>query len=86
MKLTNGDEVEIGEQKYRVICDELHKINKGSPPAMIEIKEWESPLDRKLIDFYLKKGYEVCPSCGGERNSSGLTGCGTHHNGTYCLV
>ena len=43
------------------------------------------PLDPNLINFYEKKGYNVCPYCGGDRNTAALTGCpkGSHY-GTYC--
>ena len=42
------------------------------------------PLDPTLVKFYEKKGYNVCPTCGGDRNSSPGTGCplGSHY-GTY---
>ena len=88
MKLKNGDEFEVGGQKYRVIDDELHEINKGFPPARVtvELVERESPLDRNLIDFYLSKGYDVCPCCGLGREAQGGTGCGKYHYGTYCMV
>ena len=82
-----GDEIEVGGQKYRVLGDELHEINKGSPPAklMPEFVPREAPLDQPLIDFYLKKGYDVCPNCGGDKNQRGGAGCGQYHYGTYCL-
>lgn len=88
MKLKNGEEIEVSGQKYRVINDELHEINKGFPPArvMVELVEREVPLDRNLIDFYLKRGYDVCPCCGQGRDAEGGTGCGKYHYGNYCLV
>ncbi len=88
MELKNGDEFEVGGQKYRVIDNELFEINKGFPPARvtIELVEREAPLDRNLIDFYLKKGYDVCPSCGLDRDAQGGTGCGKYHYGSYCLA
>lgn len=89
MKLKNGDEIEVGEERYRVVADELFLINEGSPPLLelTTVPRDDIPvrLDSGLIDFYLKKGYDVCPNCGGERNSEGWTGCGQYHYGTYCL-
>lgn len=88
MKLKNGDEIEVGGQRYRVINDELYEINKGFPPTRImpELVEREAPIDQNLIDFYLKKGYDVCPNCGLDREAPGGTGCGKYHYGTYCRV
>lgn len=90
MKLKNGDEVEVGGQRYRVIDDELYELNKGFPPARTTIEIDENVpvrLDQNLIDFYLKKGYDVCPSCGRGKDEEGLTGCPKGcHNGTYCLA
>ena len=44
------------------------------------------PLDPTLVKFYEKKGYNVCPACGSDRNNPPLTGCpkGSHY-GNYCL-
>ena len=52
-----------------------------------EYKEHPTPLDPKLTEFYLKKGYDVCPSCGRGKEEEALTACpkGSHY-GTYCLV
>ena len=88
MKLKNGDKVEVGGERYKVIDDELFIINKGSPPMELTILPREVPtrLDGDLIAFYLKKGYDVCPSCGGDKKDSGGAGCGHNHYGTYCLV
>ena len=88
MKLRNGDEIEVGEQRYRVLDDRLFEINVGFPPAEVfpELKEGKVPLDQNLIDYYLKKGYDVCPNCGQDRNEEGGTGCGKYHYGTYCLA
>lgn len=86
MKLKNGDEVEVGEERYRVIDDELFEINEGCPPREITIVPCDVPvrLDPNLIEFYRKKGYDVCPNCGGDRNSPALTGCERgYHYGTY---
>lgn len=46
-----------------------------------------NPLDPALIKFYEKKGYNVCPACGSDRNSPGGSGCpmGSHY-GSYCLI
>lgn len=50
-------------------------------------KEKPFPLDPKLIVFYLKKGYDVCPNCGRGKEESALTGCAKgNHYGTYCLA
>ena len=89
MKLKNGDEIEVGGERYRVMNDELYVINEGSPPMEITVVPREDipvPLDQNLIDFYLKKGYDVCPRCGRGREEQGGTGCGKYHYGTYCLV
>ena len=89
MKLKNGDEVEVGGQRYRVIDDELYEINKGFPPLRTTVEPRNDipvPLDQNLIKFYLKKGYDVCPNCGQEREVPGGTGCGKYHYGAYCLV
>lgn len=91
MKLKNGDEIEVGGERYRVMDDELFLIDKGSPPIRMEIetpiKEPHIPPDDRLIAFYEKKGYDVCPSCGRDRKDPASTGCpmGSHY-GTYCLV
>jgi len=41
------------------------------------------PLDDRLIEFYKRKGYDVCPACGRERRETALTGCppGSHYGG-----
>ena len=87
MKLKNGDEIEVGGERYRVILDELFLIKRGMPPIRLDIeieKDPHIPLCPNLISFYEKKGYDVCPRCGGDRNSPGGTGCGKEHYGTYC--
>ena len=49
--------------------------------------EPKNPLDPTLIKFYKEKGYDVCPTCGNDRNSPAGTGCpmGSHY-GTYCSI
>lgn len=88
MKLKNGDEIEVDGQKYRVIGNELHEINKGFPPALVTIEpiEREVPICDALRNFYLKKGYDVCPNCGLGREAEGGTGCGEYHEGAYCRL
>jgi len=88
MKLKNGEEIEVGEERYIVIDDDLYKINKGRPPMEITVvpQDAPTPLDPNLIDFYLKKGYDVCPSCGLGKEERGGTGCGKYHYGTCCVV
>ena len=88
LKLKNGDEVEVGEERYRVIGGELRVINPGSPPMELTVVPREVPVrpEPDLIEFYLKKGYDVCPSCGCGREEQGGTGCGKYHYGTYCLA
>ena len=89
MKLKNGDKVEVGGERYRVIDDTLFVINEGRPPMEITVvprDDIRAPLGRNLIEFYLKKGYDVCPSCGRDVDAVGGTGCGKYHSGTYCLA
>ena len=56
-------------------------------PTYIFPTEPQVPLDPNLIEFYEKKNYNVCPSCGRDRNSPAGTGCpmGSHY-GSYCSV
>uniref|UniRef100_A0A6M3K6C9 Uncharacterized protein n=1 Tax=viral metagenome TaxID=1070528 RepID=A0A6M3K6C9_9ZZZZ len=51
----------------------------------LDFTEPNIPLDPSLIEFYEKKGYNVCPSCGNDKNSPARTGCppGSHY-GCYC--
>ena len=52
-----------------------------------EFNEPTIPLSPDLVKFYEKKGYNVCPTCGNDRNSPALTGCpiGSHY-GSYCSI
>lgn len=45
------------------------------------------PLDDNLKSFYIKKGYDVCHTCGHGRDEPALTGCskGSHY-GAYCIA
>ncbi len=56
-------------------------------PIILFPDEKPIPLDPRLIEFYKKKGYDVCPACGGDRNLPSGTGCpmGSHY-GSYCEV
>ena len=47
-------------------------------------EQFEEPIvppDDRLMEFYKKKGYDVCPVCGRERRETALTGCppGSHY-------
>ena len=94
MKLKNGEEIEVGKLRYRVILDELFLLREGEPPLPITTPTFIMPdsnpccpLSPDLIAFYEKKGYDVCPSCGQDRKSPASTGCpaGSHY-GTYCSI
>ena len=85
MKLNNGDEVVVGIQRYRVIGDELHEINRGSPP-LEKRSDKEIEILKTLPFFNIPSSNDACPKCGGDKYESGGTGCGREHYGTYCLV
>ena len=52
-----------------------------------QFSEPQNPLSPTLIKFYEKKGYNACPTCGGDRNASSNRGCPRDgHYGDYCEV
>lgn len=68
-------------------CSGKGYVSVEDEPQYIFPNESIIPLDPQLIEFYEKKGYNVCPACGGDRNSPALTGCpiGSHY-GTSCSI
>ena len=63
------------------------EVGEDEPIYLFPNDEKPVPLDPSLIKFYEKKGYNVCPSCGGDRNSPAGTSCPAgSHFGTYCSL
>lgn len=51
MKLKNGDVIEVGDEKYRVIDDSLWKVDPGEPPCLPSADERLQALEQKIKEL-----------------------------------